>query len=163
MSRKHTFPVPGCRHCPHHQEIGGTTRFCAGFKGRKPKRFRKSDPMTKAPKWCPRRITPPVCRIYGFKDEQSEFMDFLWRTEYKSGRTKIISPNPLHYEHRAEIPLGLTAKQLFEASQEEPLSDILPEKVSTGEIIEIDDGLRPYHFYVLGFDTIIPLPYFCPR
>ena len=53
--KKYTFPVPGCGQCPHHQKVGNIiseTRYCAGFKGLKPKRFRKSDPMPKAPKWC---------------------------------------------------------------------------------------------------------------
>ena len=80
MSRKYTFPVPGCRECPHYQIVGSAfyeTRYCAGFKRRKPKRFRKSAPMSKALWWCPRCITPPVCRIHGFKDTQSEYMDFL--------------------------------------------------------------------------------------
>ena len=40
------------------------------------------------------------------------------------------------------------------------MSDILPEKVDNGEIIEIDDGLKPYYFYVLDFAMIIPLSYF---
>ena len=161
--KKYTFPVPGCGQCPHHQKVGNIiseTRYCAGFKGRKPKRFRKSDPMSKAPKWCPKRIDPPVCRIYGFKDERSEFMDFLWRWKRQSGRKETVSPHPSHYAPRAEIPLGMTAKQLCAASQEGPLDGILPEKVGIGEIIEIDDGLKSYYFYVLDFATIVPVPYF---
>lgn len=165
MSRKYTFPVPGCRQCQYHQIVGSTfcgTRYCAGFKRRKPKRFRKSDPVLKAPKWCPRRISPPACRVHGFKDRQSEYMDRLWRTEYLSGRVKAISPASFHYVPRAVIPLGMTAKQFFDAAQEGPLDDILPEKVGNGEIIEIDDGLQPHYFYVLDFCTVVPLPYFCP-
>lgn len=65
MSRKYTFPVPGCGQCQYHQRQGSTTRYCAGFKRKKPKQFRKSDPVLKAPGWCPRRISPPVCRIHG--------------------------------------------------------------------------------------------------
>ena len=56
----------------------------------------------------------------------------------------------------------MTAKQFFDASQKGPLSDILPEKVDSRKIIEIDDGLKPYHFYVLDFAMIIPLSYFRP-
>ena len=54
----------------------------------------------------------------------------------------------------------MTAKQFFDASQENPLHDVLPEEVNAGEIIEIDDGLQPYYFYVLDFATVVPLPYF---
>ena len=163
MSKKYTFPVPGCGQCPHDRKVGGgvsETRYCAGFKRRKPKRFGKSDPVSKAPKWCPKRISPPVCRIHGFKDERSAFMDSLWRAEYRTGQMKAVSPAAFHYVFRTEIRLGMTARQFFEESQENPLSDILLEEVCDGEIIEIDDGLRPYYFYVLDFATVVPLPYF---
>ena len=163
MSRKYTFPVPGCRECPHHQRVGNIlceTRDCNGFKRRKPKRFRRSDPVSKAPKWCPRRIAPPACRVHGFKDERSAYMDLLERAEYRAGRVETVSPSPFHYVPRTEIPLKMTARQFFDAAQEGPLSGVLPEEVGDGEIIEIDDGLQPYYFYKLDYATVIPLPYF---
>lgn len=160
MAKKYTFPVPGCSSCPHYQVIGGLTRYCSGGKRRKPKRFRRSDPQFKAPKWCPKRISPPICRIYGFRDDCSEYMEMLWRQEYDMGRSKSISPSSSHYKLRIELPLGKTAKQFYDSIQMEPLSDILPEEVHSGEIIEIDDGLQPYFFYALDCATVIPLPYF---
>ena len=163
MGKKYTFPIPRCGQCQYHQSVGSAfseTRYCAGFKRKKPKRFRRSDPVSKAPKWCPKRIDPPICRIYGFKDERSACMDFLWRMEYRAGQLKAISPASFHYKFKMEIQLGMTAKQFFGASQENPLHDILPEKVDDGEIIEIDDGLQPYYFYVLDLTTVIPLRYF---
>lgn len=159
-TKKYTFPVPGCSSCSCHQEIGGLTRYCGGFKRRKPKRFRSSDPKSKAPKWCPRRISPPACRVYGFADECAEYMELLWRMEYEVGRSKVLSPSPGHYRFRAELALGMTAKQFFDSTQEEPLNGILKEKVDDGEIIEIDDGLQPYYFYILDYATVMPLPYF---
>lgn len=160
MSKKQTFPVPGCYSCQHYQEVGGMTRYCGGFKRRKAKRFRNSDPKFKAPKWCPRRISPPICRVYGFKDECSEYMELFWRQEYDVGRSKTIFPSDSHYKVRTELPLGKTAKQFYDSIQMEPLSDVLSEEVHSGEIIEIDDGLQPYYFYVLSYGTVIPLPYF---
>lgn len=160
MAEKHTFPVPGCSSCPDYEVVGGITRYCSGFKRRKARRFRKSDPKIKAPRWCPRRISPPACRVYGFKDEDSEYMDMLQRNEYEMGRLKAISPLTTRYKFRTEIPLRKTAKQFFDETQQEPLRDILPESVSSGEIIEIDDGLQPYYFYVLNYGTVIPLSYF---
>ena len=109
MSRKYTFPVPGCGQCPHHRKAGSgvsETRYCAGFKKRKPKRFGRLDPVSKAPKWCPRRIAPPACRIYGFKDERSAYMDSLWREEYKTGQMKAVSTAAFHYKPRTEISSG---------------------------------------------------------
>lgn len=162
MVKKYTFPVPGCGQCPRHRRIGGVseTRYCAGFKRRKPKRFGRSDPASKAPKWCPRRIVPPACRVYGFKDERSAFMDSLWREEYKAGRKETVSPAAFHYAFKKEILLGMTARQFFDATQENPLRDVLPEEACDGEIVEIDDGLQPYYFYALDSATVIPLPYF---
>ena len=160
MVKKQAFPVPGCRDCPHYQIVGGLTRYCNGFKRRKAKRFKSSDPKFKAPKWCPRRLSPPVCRIYGFRDEMSEYMEMINRVDYEMGRTKIISPSASHYNPRIELRVGMTAKQFYDATMEEPLSDILPAEVHSGEIIEIDDGLQPYYFYLLDYATVIPLPYF---
>lgn len=87
-------------------------------------------------------------------------MELLWRTEYEAGRSKVLSPSPNHYKLRTELMLSMTAKQFFDALQEKPLSSILPEKVENGEIIEIDDGLRFYYFYILNCAIIVPLPYF---
>jgi len=50
--RKYTFPEPQCRSCPRYQEFGtvfSPTRYCGGFKRKKPKRFRSSDPAFKIP------------------------------------------------------------------------------------------------------------------
>lgn len=85
----------------------------------------------------------------------------IHRMDYNLGRTKIISPFPSHYTLRAEFSLGMTAKHFFDATQMEPLGDILPEEIHNGEVIEIDDGLRPYYFYCLDYATAIPLSYFC--
>ena len=87
-------------------------------------------------------------------------MDMLQRNEYEMGGLKAISPLTTRYKFRTEIPLRKTAKQFFDETQQEPLRDILPESVSSGEIIEIDDGLQPYYFYVLNYGTVIPLSYF---
>ena len=80
--------------------------------------------------------------------------------EYESGRSKFLSPTPTHYKSREELALGKTAKQFYDAVQSEPLSDVLPVEVHSGEIIEIDDGLQPYYFYVLDYASVIPLSYF---
>jgi hypothetical protein len=87
-------------------------------------------------------------------------MELIRRMDYEAGRSKLLSPSPFHYKPRAELPLGKTAKQFYLAAQEEPLSNILPVEVETGEIIEIGDGLQPYYFYLLDYATVIPLPYF---
>lgn len=160
--RKHTFPGPYCPGCQYHQ-LAGCTRYCNGFpKRRKSKRFRSSDPKYKPPKWCPRLISPPVCRVYGFVDEKSEYLEWcLNRRDYKPGA--YISPSAFHYTPRCEADLRLTAKQLYDATQtgsvEQIFSDVEVE-LGYGEVVEIDDGLRPYYFYYLNYNKLIPLLHF---
>ena len=158
--QKYTFPEGNCWNCQFYQKVGSLaseTRYCHGFKRKKARRFRSSDPLIKAPKWCPRRISPPICRIYGFKDERSEYLEGLFRRDY--GKDKYASPSPQHYAPRQEISLGLTAKRFFDEVQNHPLHEVLPPDadVKDGEIIEIDDGLKPYYFYVQSFGMVIPL------
>lgn len=52
----------------------------------------------------------------------------------------------------------MTAKQFFEAAQLEGVHRILPDaSAAPGEVIEIDDGLKPYYFYCVDSYTAIPL------
>lgn len=53
MAKNQSFPIPGCSSCPHYEVVGGLTRYCSGFKRRKPKRFKSSDPRLKVPKCVP--------------------------------------------------------------------------------------------------------------
>lgn len=117
--QKCTFPGRNCPSCPYHETVG-VTRYCSGFpKKRKARRFRKSDPKYKPPKWCPRRISPPVCRVYGFKDQESELSAWLLNQDMTSGKGigQKVSPTVLayHYKLRLELPLAMTAKQFYEA------------------------------------------------
>lgn len=156
---KYKFSEPTCRSCPHYQEVG-LTRYCEGFKRKKPKRFRSADPVFKIPKWCPKRLSPMICRIYGFADERSEYMELLTIADF-SPKDPYIYPIESHYKLRREMPISMNAKQFFQASQCEQLDDLLPDAdPSLGEVIEIDDGLRPYCFYYFGFPQLIPVPVF---
>lgn len=160
MTTKQMFPVPMCSSCPHYQMSKELNQYCSGFKRRKPRRFKKSDPKFKVPNWCPRKISPPIYRIYGFKDEQCECMEIFRRIEYEMGKSKHIFPSKLHYQIRKEIHLGMTAKQFYDTVQKEPFYKVFPEKFDFGEIIEIDDGLQLYCFYIMDSCSVIPLPYF---
>lgn len=167
---KYTFPVPICPGCQYHQVVGGVvsgTRYCNGFpKRRKPKRFRKSDPKYKPPKWCPRLISPPACRIYGFVNKEAEMMAWMFNGEVvavQKGDKRQAYPSVLasHYRLRLELALGLTAKQFYDAMWEADagVADEISKQVDYGEVIEIDDGLKPYYFYYSSF-RVIPLAYF---
>ena len=164
---KHTFPGPFCPGCQYHQVVG-CTRYCNGFpKKRKPKRFRKSDPKYKPPRWCPRLISPPVCRVYGFVNSEASIMDWLLNREASAARSgneqdAYRSVSAHRYKLRLEFPLGMTAKQFYDVMLSDVSTCVTSEirnQVEYGEVIEIDDGLKPYYFY---FDTfrVIPLLHF---
>ena len=169
--QKYTFPGPTCPGCQYHQFVGDglvQTRYCNGFdKKRKSKRFKRSDPKYKPPKWCPRLISPPVCRVYGFVNSEAAVTDWLLNREAtaaKSGNEQEAyrSVSKYRYKLRCELSLGLTAKQFYAAM----LSDVstcvtskIRNQVEYGEIIEIDDGLKPYYFYFDSF-RVIPLLHF---
>ena len=159
---KHSFLGPTCPGCQYHQLVG-CTRYCNGFpKKRKPRRFRKSDPKYKPPKWCPRLIAPPACRIYGFVSPESEYLDWHFnREDYKPGA--CIIPQPSRYRLNYEAAIGMTAQQFYDAVQFGPVNDTLSDcgvQVKPGEIVEIDDGLKPYYFYCADGYDVIPLMLF---
>ncbi len=168
MPKKYSFPELECHQCEHFQRIGDDfmgTRYCGGFpRKRKPKRFSSSDPQYKAPKWCPRRISPPVCRIYGFADEQSRFMELLNQERFDPKREQYIFPNAGHYKLFCEMNLGMKAKAFFDkvsrGSAFEVLSEHGIQDIQLGEVIEIDDGLKPYYFYYLNWSKVVPVMLF---
>ncbi len=142
--KKIIFPEPGC-YCCNCYRIQGTppfeTRLCMGEKWKKRgRRFRASDPQYKAPKWCPKRLPIPICRVYGFADEMSREME----TASMLLQQDTYSPLAFHYKFRTEVPLGLNAKAFYQATREQALEDIMPgQQVEYGEVLEIDDGLKP--------------------
>lgn len=162
MAKKYSFPEPSCRNCQYFQEQGlpfCSDRYCKGFsQKRKPKRFRSSDPKFKAPKWCPRRLTPPVCRVYGFANEESRGMDIFTRRRFDPKKDRYISVSSSRYKLLLETPLGMKAKAFYEAVETGDVYDILPVDVlEPGIVVEIDDGLKPYYFYFLSWSRAVPV------
>ncbi len=135
------------------------TRYCGGFpKRRTPKRFSSSDPKVKAPKWCPRRIWPPIYRVYGFVNEQSRDMNVFTMEHFDPKKDRYISVFPWHYRMRLETSMPMRAKDFFGAAKCGDTEDFFEETdLQQGEIIEVDDGLTPYYFYFWGWSKLIPV------
>lgn len=157
--KKVRFSEPSCRYdCPFFKTSGtilSETRYCmkASKRGR---RFRSKDPKSKPPRWCPRRITPPICRVYELKDEFSAALDYEERLRFDPQKQERYLPSTHRYRLRCEVP-GMGAEQFYSAVQEDLVEGVLPEAhIKPGEIIEIDDGLRPYYFYCYDSTTVIP-------
>lgn len=162
MAKGYSFPELTCASCEHCQYVGSglaQMRYCGGFPERKnPKRFRSSDPKIKVPKWCPRRLSPSVCRVYGFTDEESRGMDILPRRRFDPKKDRYISVLSSHYKLLLETPLGMTAKAFYAAVETGDIYDILPDDVlEPGIVVEIDDGLKPYYFYFLSWSRVVPV------
>ncbi len=155
------FPEPGCYCCDCYRTQGTPpfeTRLCMGGKWKKRgRRFRASDPQYKAPKWCPKRLPIPICRVYGFADEMSREME----TASMLLQQDTYSPLAFHYKLRGETPLGMNAKEFYDAMREQTLEDIMPEqRVEYGEVLEIDDGLKPYFFVRINSTTVLSISFF---
>ena len=161
MAQKNSFPAGSCSSCPFYVLAGASlvqSRYCKGRKGRKPKPFRKSDPYTKAPKWCPRRLATPVCRVYTYKSPEDEQMEWFLHKETSMQNSNYISVIKSRYITAKEFPAHMTAKQFYEATEQEPIASIIPDYAfKFGEIIEIDDGIKPYAFYYRDYATVIPV------
>ena len=103
-----------------------------------------------------------LCRIYGFADERSEYMEKLSIANFDLNEPYIY-PIESHYTLRREMSVSMNARQFFQAAQSEPLEELLSDlDIVFGEVIEIDDGLCPYYFYYFGFHKLIPIPIFHP-
>ena len=50
-----------------------------------------------------------------------------------------------------ECSSELTAKGVYESTGHKLISDVLGFPVQTNEVIEIDDGLRPYYFFICEY------------
>ena len=158
--REKTFPEPSCRQeCPHFKSVGtllNETCYCMK-KSKKGKRFGKRDLKREPPAWCPRRLAKPRCRIYGFKDEFQEYMDRETRQQFDPEGNPYYFPMASRYQLTCEFPLGMTAPSFYREAKEKYIGGILDGHLAgDGEIVEIDDGLRPYFFYVYNRAKVLP-------
>ena len=127
------------------QKVKGKTlipgkRYCAGDK--RIRTFRAGDPKVYIPSWCPLRKSPYELRIYCIKNGFSWMVhDLLCRKD------KLIYPSPTDYAMRYEGTTDLTAVQFQQELKEHSARELLGVDVHFEEVVEIDDGLKPYFFY----------------
>ena len=82
-------------------------------------------------------------RVYCYKDTDAWFLRFLFEQD---GAHR--SAHGYEYAVRHECSTELTAKGFYESTEHKLISDVLGFPVQVNEVIEIDDGLRPYFFVV---------------
>jgi len=102
-------------------------RYCTGFS--RPRCFRSNDPKIYVPKWCPKRLQPAVLRIYTFKS------DLAFRLYKDVGYIPEC-----FYIVRYASSINQSANDIL--TKGEPEGQYLMD----GEVIELDDGIRPIFF-----------------
>lgn len=161
MWKKPTFPEPGCWECPAHAVAGKfpvETRYCMA-KSRAGRRMRASDPVKKPPKWCPKRLKQKICRIYRLRGEGERALERLRAERADFSTTAGYSAMPHRYASSPvlEMQISLTARQMYEQLNEVGADEILEGfKVELGDIVELDDGLRPYAFFCFTASSVVP-------
>lgn len=88
-------------------------------------------------------------------------MECFSHRNFDPKKEQYIFPTANHYKLRLELPLGMKAKDFYDRASRGDICEMLEEAdVGLDEIIEIDDGLKPYYFYYWSWSTIIPVMLF---
>ncbi len=109
-------------------------RVCKG--GTRPRKFDKRDPKTQVPDWCPRRISPPILRIYEFRSENDRLLQLVLKS----------NPSERHYCLKYEAPAPMSVKEFWSQRNKSLHTELLPIFVDRDWIVEFDDGIRPICF-----------------
>jgi len=104
--------------------------------------FKLRDPKVYPPAWCPKRKIPVEYRIYTFMNSTVRYYRELFK---KTGFS--VSPSGYEYALRAEGSTVMTPAAFKKTLKGHSPSEVLGIPVYTDDVIEIDDGLRPYFFF----------------
>ncbi len=116
-------------------------QYCRG--GKKLRTFRPGDPKVYPPAWCPKRKNPAEYRVYAYMNVAVRYYRGLFKEAGSS-----VSPSGYEYALRAEGSTGMAPAAFQMALKGQSPSELLGIPVYTNDVIEIDDGLRPYFFFV---------------
>ena len=119
-------------------------KFCS-FK-KKPRRIKTRELKRKVPDWCPKRRSPALVSIYGFKDQHSRQMHELYRS-----MSEHHFPSTYHYERRYKGTMSMTVEDFWRSYENgNPISELVGEPFGKYEVLELDDGLVHEFFYDNG-------------
>ena len=116
-------------------------RYCMG--GKRPRAMKKGDPKVYPPSWCPKRKEPAELRLYAYKDTNIWYCRELMRRQGLE-----LTPSGSEYALKHEGHIHMTAVSFQREAKEQSLRSILGFLPMTGEVIEINDGLKPWFFLV---------------
>ena len=145
---------PCCSDCPHYllylnsvpKKVKGAFLkpgypYCTG--GKSTRQFKNVDPKVDTPSWCPCRKFPAELRIYCYKNDDIRFIRRMFHSDGDS-----VYPDGRDYAMRFETRITMTASEFYSKSEDAPIEDILGFAVHREEIIEIDDNLNRYYFFL---------------
>lgn len=160
---KYNFQQPNCVTCPSLLYVGSfpnETPYCNGFKGKKQKRIGKKVPQRKVMAWCPKAIVPPACRIYGFVNKEAADLEFSMHHDLMTTSADHAFPSPHRYKLKMTYPLALSAKNFCEQLETMSISELFPDVTfEFGEVVEIDNGFKPYYFYYAGSKFLLAMTF----
>ncbi len=158
------FQIPNCAECPDRANVGPAgyeTPYCRGFPGKKQRRLPKAGLKKSIAPWCPKRISPPRCNILGFLDDDQAMLEFMMHCDILAQGKDVAFPIEWRYKQRCIVPLNLKASAFWDEVHISPLTVLFPDITFTfGEVVEIDDGFKPYYFYYAGEGKFLPAPVF---
>ncbi|MBP1737652.1 MAG: hypothetical protein H6Q60_1533 [Oscillospiraceae bacterium] len=158
---------PGCSSCESYYRHSGIRQkkygvmlqeyehYCIG--GKRAQMFKKRDPVTKAPSWCPKRLNPRKVRVFGFKTDNDWYLVESLRVSLGTELTPVAH----RYTVIAETTTELSAKEFWEQCSYDAGPQLLEVTVPRHGIVEIDDGLKPHYFYLCDGGYRYE-PYFTP-
>lgn len=117
--------------------------------GKKPRVFKKKECKVYPPDWCPKKKWPCEFRIYTFKNIRSRCMHSM----FHEGEV----PSEFRCAVRQEGVVELSPMAFFSGPEDSTAAQLLGVAVNSGEIVEMDDGLKHYCFYLeLGGARYLP-------
>lgn len=145
------FPCSECPDCFTYREavpkkVPGAflqfgERYCRG--GKRIRGFKPRDPKVYPPSWCPKLKNPAEYRIYTYKDADTWYLHYLLKTQ-----GLLDTPCGHEFAVRVDGHTALTARDFWNGVEFKSASEVLGTPVHDGEVVEIDDGLRPRCFHV---------------
>lgn len=156
-----TVRKPRCSTCPYRfmyletvprREGGVNLQFGREYckAGKTYRQFKAKDPKTYPPEWCPKRKIPSEFRIYAFKDVNTWYL-------HRCVTQSSAAPSAYQCAVRCSGTTDLSPASFLSLLEEKSASQLLGVEVRNGEVVEIDDGLKPYCFYIT-VDRIQVLP-----
>ena len=131
----------------HGRRMKPNTKYCTG--GKKIIIFRSDDPKVNVPKWCPKRRVPPTLRIYHFQSPEIELGESMLAFNGIS-----FFPYPSRYAMKYEGKFPYTAMEFAKQIKKHTLTELFSTRLFPHEVLEIDDGIRPYCFLVESFNCV---------